>query len=58
MNCALCGDDVEELHAVRVQGKRRRVCEDCFDRVQEQEQIDDAALDAMGDMMGYRGRGK
>ena len=58
MNCTLCGDDVDELHTAKVNGKRRRVCEDCLDRVREQEEIDDAALDAMGDMMGYRGRGK
>lgn len=56
MKCKLCGNDVEELRAVRVRGKQQRVCEDCAERLTENEEIADAATGAMREMMGYRGR--
>ena len=55
MKCKQCGEDVEELHAVRVRGRARRVCEECVERLEEEAEIEDGALGAMRDMMGYKG---
>jgi ribosome-binding protein aMBF1 (putative translation factor) len=56
MECKLCGEEVEELYAVKVKGRKRKVCEDCVERLREEASIEDEALGAMQDMMGYKGR--
>lgn len=56
MECKLCGEEVEELHPVKVKGRKRKVCEDCMERLREEADIEDEALGAMRDMMGYKGR--
>lgn len=56
MKCKQCGNAVEELHTIRVRGRERRVCEECFDRMEQDAEIEDAATGAMREMMGYRGR--
>jgi ribosome-binding protein aMBF1 (putative translation factor) len=56
MKCKLCGNDVDELRTIRVQGKPQRACEECAERVAETAEIEDAATGAMREMMGYRGR--
>ncbi len=37
--CRDCGDEVDEVVRVRVDGKRRALCEDCADRLREQQEI-------------------
>jgi ribosome-binding protein aMBF1 (putative translation factor) len=56
MKCKQCGNEVEELRAVKVRGRTRKVCAECAELLQEETEIDDAALGAMRDMMGYKGR--
>ena len=54
--CLSCDEDVDELHSVTVAGKRKRVCEDCVELVQEQAEIAEMGEEAMRDMMGYKGK--
>ena len=54
--CKECKDEVDELVRVRVEGKTRRYCEDCADRIREQAEIAEASEGVIQDMMGYRGR--
>jgi ribosome-binding protein aMBF1 (putative translation factor) len=56
MKCKSCGNDVDELRAIQVRGRERRVCEECAERLAETAEIEDAATGAMREMMGYRGR--
>lgn len=56
MECKLCGEQVEELVTVQVKGRKRKVCEDCAGRLAEEGEIADAALGAVRDMMGYKGK--
>ncbi len=56
MKCKSCGEDVEELVAVKVGGKTKKVCEDCKGRIEEEGEIAEAAESKMQDMMEYRGR--
>ena len=36
--------------------RNRKACEECIERLAEEGEIADAALGAMQDMMGYKGR--
>ena len=56
MKCKLCGDEAEELYVVKVEGRKRKACEDCVERLREKDEIAQAATGAMQDMMGYKGR--
>lgn len=55
-NCKGCGDEVEELVSLKVNGKTKKLCEDCADRVREQGEIEQASESAVQNMMGYKGR--
>jgi ribosome-binding protein aMBF1 (putative translation factor) len=54
--CKECGEKVDELVRVRVGGRARRVCEECAEVLQEQEQIAEESEAVVQQMMGYRGR--
>ena len=54
--CKECGEKVDELVRVRVGGRVRRVCEECAEVLQEQEQIAEESESVIQEMMGYRGR--
>lgn len=54
--CKQCGEEVDELTTVKVGGKNKKLCEDCAADVEEKENIDDAAFDAMRGMMEYKGK--
>lgn len=60
MECKLCGDEVDELFPVKVEGKRKKACEDCVLRIEEEGaeegEIAEAAESAMQGMMEYKGR--
>ena len=56
MECKLCGEEADELVSVKLDGKRRKVCEECAERIAEDSEIADEALGAMRDMMGYKGK--
>ncbi|MCG8553700.1 MAG: hypothetical protein MJD61_00205 [Proteobacteria bacterium] len=55
MKCKSCGESVEELVVVRVEGRRRKVCEDCAEQLAEQDDIAEEATNAMRGMMEYKG---
>lgn len=56
MECKMCGEEVDELLAVKVDGRKRKVCEDCAATLEQEGEIADGALGAMRDMMGYKGK--
>jgi hypothetical protein len=56
MRCRDCNEDVEELFTVKVAGKNRKLCEDCIDRMREEGAVADEALEAVRNMMGYKGK--
>ena len=56
MECKLCGEEADELVSVKLDGKRRKVCEECAERIAEDSEIADEALGSMRDMMGYKGK--
>lgn len=54
--CKLCGDESDELVAVTVGGKVRKLCEDCADRAREEREVAEASESTVQSMMGFKGR--
>jgi ribosome-binding protein aMBF1 (putative translation factor) len=54
--CKGCGEEVEELVAVMVNGKRKKVCEDCADDINRDEAIAKESESVVQQMMGFKGR--
>jgi hypothetical protein len=53
--CQMCGDEIDEIFRVEVEGRVRRVCEDCADRLREEREIAEESADVLREMMGFRG---
>ncbi len=54
--CKECDDEVDALVTVKVAGKARKVCEDCADKLREQEAIAEESESVVQGMMGFKGR--
>lgn len=54
--CKLCEDEVDELVPVRVDGRTKRMCEDCADRLREEQEIAEESEAVVQQMMGFKGR--
>ena len=54
--CKECDNEVDSLVSVKVDGKSKKLCEDCADRVREQGEIAEASESVVQNMMGFKGR--
>jgi ribosome-binding protein aMBF1 (putative translation factor) len=54
--CKQCGEDADQLVSVKVDGKAKKMCEDCADRAREQGEIAEASEAVVQNMMGFKGR--
>lgn len=54
--CKECGDDVDALVTVKVDGKPKKLCEDCADRAREAAEIAEGSEAVVQGMMGFKGR--
>jgi hypothetical protein len=54
--CKGCGEEADELVAVNVDGKRKKLCEDCVEQIETQETIAKESESAVQNMMGFKGR--
>ncbi|MBK6695625.1 MAG: hypothetical protein IPG50_25955 [Myxococcales bacterium] len=54
--CKECESEVDSLVSVKVDGKAKKLCEDCADRAREQAEIAEASEGAVQQMMGFKGR--
>jgi hypothetical protein len=54
--CKGCGEEVDELVAVKVDGKSKRLCEDCASEAEEGDKLAEASEAAVQQMMGFKGR--
>ncbi len=54
--CKECDNEVDELVTVKVGSKRKKMCQDCADRIQESEQVAEESEAAVQQMMGFKGR--
>lgn len=54
--CKECENEVDSLQTVKVAGKAKKMCEDCADRVRENEEIAEQSESVVQGMMGFKGR--
>ena len=54
--CWSCKDDADEFFPATIGGRRRKVCEDCLDRLREEAEIAEMSESVVQDMMGFKGR--
>jgi hypothetical protein len=54
--CRECDDEVEKLVSVKVDGKSKKMCEDCADRARENAEIAEQSEAVVQNMMGFKGR--
>jgi hypothetical protein len=54
--CRECKEEVDELVAVKIAGKTKKLCADCSDRAREEGSIAEESEAVVQRMMGYKGR--
>ena len=54
--CPMCKEDVDEMIIVKVDGKRKKVCEDCADILAENAAVAEESESAIQNMMEFKGR--
>jgi hypothetical protein len=54
--CKQCGDDADALVSVKVDGKTKKLCEECADRAREQSEVAEQSEAVVQNMMGFKGR--
>jgi ribosome-binding protein aMBF1 (putative translation factor) len=54
--CKECGEEADTLEAVKVDGKAKKLCEDCADRARETAEVAEASEAVVQNMMGFKGR--
>ncbi len=54
--CRECKEEVDELVFVKIKGRKVRVCEDCFERLEEENIIAEESESVVQEMMGFKGR--
>lgn len=55
-SCKSCGNDVDELVSVKLDGKTKKVCEDCADAARDEAAVAEESEAVVQNMMGYKGR--
>lgn len=54
--CRECGDEVDKLVSVKVEGKAKKMCEDCADRAREAAEVAQESEGVVQRMMEFKGR--
>ena len=54
--CKSCGEDVDELTTVTVNGKKKRLCESCADQAKAEDAIAEESEAVVQKMMDFKGR--
>jgi ribosome-binding protein aMBF1 (putative translation factor) len=54
--CRECDNEVDELKTVKVDGKKKKMCEDCADRLAQESAVAEESESVVQGMMGFKGR--
>ena len=54
--CKECDNEVDSLVSVKVDGKAKKLCEDCADRAREAGEVAEQSEAVVQQMMGFKGR--
>lgn len=54
--CKQCGEEVDSLLAVKIDGKTQKICEDCADTVREGAAVAEESEAVVQRMMEFKGK--
>jgi hypothetical protein len=54
--CKVCGEEVDEVVSMKIEGRLKKVCEECAEEVEQDAQIAQESEAAVQQMMGFKGR--
>jgi ribosome-binding protein aMBF1 (putative translation factor) len=54
--CKGCGEQVDALVSVKVEGRAKKLCEECADVAREQQEVAEQSESVVQGMMGFKGR--
>lgn len=54
--CRECDSEVDALKTVTAGGKKKKVCEDCADRLAQEQAIAEESESVVQQMMGFKGK--
>jgi hypothetical protein len=54
--CKACGEEVDELVSVKSAGRSRKVCEECAERLAEEQALAEEGEAVVQRMMDFKGR--
>ncbi|MCK6586249.1 MAG: hypothetical protein L6Q76_01560 [Polyangiaceae bacterium] len=54
--CKECDSEVDELKTVKVGSKKKKMCEDCADKIAEESAVAEESEAVVQNMMGFKGR--
>ena len=54
--CKSCGEEVDELQSVKVDGKTKKLCEDCASLAEEGAAVAEESEAVVQKMMDFKGR--
>jgi hypothetical protein len=54
--CKECDNEVDELKSVKVGSKKKKMCEDCADRIAQEGAVAEESEAVVQQMMGFKGR--
>jgi hypothetical protein len=54
--CKACGEEVDELVSVTVEGKKKKLCEECAENLEREQNVAQESEAVVQNMMGFKGR--
>lgn len=54
--CRECDSEVDALKTVKVGGKNKKVCEDCAERLEQEQAVAEESENVVRQMMGFKGK--
>lgn len=54
--CKMCGEESDEVTSVTIDGRRKKVCEECAEEAEHDQEMAEASEAAVQQMMGFTGR--
>jgi hypothetical protein len=54
--CSICKEEVDEVTFAKVNGRKKKVCEECLEILEEEEAIAEESESVVQNMMGFKGR--
>ncbi len=54
--CKACGEEVDEVVSVKIDGKSKKLCEECAEIAEQEQEILEQSESVVQGMMGFKGR--